>query len=64
MTDDLEFALANQRVFIKDSVVVSVEYLLLKPDLILSSRLLCEANININLLYMVCSLRGIKLAVA
>ncbi len=45
-TEDLEAALASLRASVTESRAVSVEWPLLKPDLLLPRRLSCERNIE------------------
>ncbi len=46
-TEDLEAALASLRASVTESRAVSVEWLLLKPDWLLSRRLFCARNSEI-----------------
>ncbi len=43
-TEDLEAALASLRASVTESRAVSVEWMLLKPDCLLSRRLFCARN--------------------
>ncbi len=43
-TDDLELAFATRRASVTESIAVSVEWPLLKPDCLASSLLYCERN--------------------
>ncbi len=43
-TDDLESAFAIRRASVTESIAVSVEWPLLKPDCLVSSLLFCERN--------------------
>ncbi len=45
-TEDLEAALASLRASVTESRAVSVDWLLLKPDWLLSRRLFCARNIE------------------
>ncbi len=45
-TEDLEAALVSLRASVTESRAVSVEWPLLKPDLLLPRRLSCERNIE------------------